>query len=102
MKKLLPIVLVLFLGLGTTVTAQELTLDNTKAVNTQIQADTLANGSQAHSIYKVEAGTYYYFDGSLECDFDLVIEGPDNGWILHDATPPIFFQTPSAAGTNVG
>lgn len=102
MKKRLPIALALFLGLGTTVTAQELTLNNALPVNTQIQADTLANGDQAHSVYKVEAGTYYYFDGSLECDFDLVIEGPDNGWILHDPTPPIFFQTPALDGTNAG
>lgn len=102
MKRLLPTLLVLLLGVITTVTAQELTLNNTQPVNTQIQADTLADGSQAHSVYKVEAGTYYFFDGSLECDFDLVIEGPDNGWILHDPTPPIFFQTPALDGTNVG
>jgi hypothetical protein len=98
MRKLLQL-LGLVLILASPLIAQELTLDNTLPVNTQIQADTLADGSQAHSVYKVESGTYYYFDGALECDFDLVIEGPDNGWILHDATPPIFFQTPAEDGT---
>ncbi len=97
MNKLATIMLVFFLGLGT-VAAQELILDSQQFVNHQITADTLADGKQAHSIYKVESGKYYAFDGALECDFDLVIEGPYNGWILHDATPPVFFQTPSAAG----
>lgn len=98
MKKLLPIALVLLLGLGASVFAQELTLDPLKFVNTQITADTLANGKQAHSVYKVQSNTYYAFDGSLDCDFDLVIEGPNNGWILHDPKPPVFFQTPSSTG----
>jgi Secretion system C-terminal sorting domain len=98
MKKLLPMTLVLLLGLSAALFAQELTLDPLKFVNTQITADTLANGSQAHSVYKVQGGTYYAFDGTLDCDFDLVIEGPDNGWILHEANPPVFFQTPSSAG----
>lgn len=97
MNKLVLLFLVLFLGLGM-VFAQEMTLVNTDYVNTQIQADTLTDGSQAHSVYKVEAGVYYAFDGALEVDFDLVIEGPDNGWILEDATPPVFFQTPSSEG----
>ena len=98
MNKLLPILMVLLLGLGAAVFAQEMTLDPQKFVNTQITADTASDGSQAHSVYKVEAGTYYAFDGALDVDFDLVIEGPDNGWILHDATPPVFFQTPSLEG----
>ncbi len=98
MNKLMTIMLVFFLGLGT-VAAQELTLDPQQFVNAQINADTLADGTQAHSVYKVESGTYYAFDGTLECDFDLVIEGPDNGWILHDATPPVFFQTPASDGS---
>ena len=97
MRKLIPALLVLLLGLGTTI-AQELTLDPIQPVNLQIAADTLADGSQAHSLYKVESNTYYYFDGTLECDFDLDIEGPDNGWILHDANPPIIFQLPDAGG----
>ena len=103
MRNSIPLLLVfLLLGLGITVTAQELTLDPQQFVNAQIQADTLANGSQAHSVYKVESGTYYAFDGALEVDFDLVIEGPDNGWILHDANPPVFFQTPALDGSNTG
>jgi hypothetical protein len=97
MNKFVLLFLVLFLGLGI-VLAQELTLDPEKFVNTQIAADTLADGIQAHSVYKVESGTYYAFDGALDVDFDLVIEGPYNGWIFYDATPPVFFQTPSNEG----
>jgi len=97
MNKLVLSIFVLCLGLGI-VLAQEMTLDPEKFVNTQIQADTLADGSQVHSLYKVESGTYYAFDGTLECDFDLVIAGPDNGWIFNDATPPVFYQTPSPDG----
>ena len=101
MRKLI-LLLGFFVVVASSVPAQELTLDNTQPVNTQIQADTLSDGSQAHSVYKVESGTYYYFDGTLDTDFDLVIEGPDNGWILHDANPPVFFQTPALDGTNAG
>ena len=101
MRKLI-LLLGFFVVVASSVPAQELTLDNTQPVNTQIQADTLSDGSQAHSVYKVESGTYYYFDGTLDTDFDLVIEGPDNGWILHDANPPVFFQTPALDGTNTG
>jgi Secretion system C-terminal sorting domain len=89
----------IFLALALSVPAQELILDNTLAVNAQIAADTLADGSQAHSLYRVESGTYYYFDGSLDCDFDLVIEGPDNGWLYNVPDPPIFFQTPASDGS---
>jgi hypothetical protein len=98
MRKLI-LLLGFFLVIASSVPAQELTLDNTLAVNAQIAADTLADGSQAHSLYKVESNTYYYFDGTLDCDFDLDIEGPDNGWILHDPNPPIFFQTPAEDGS---
>lgn len=101
MRKLI-LLLGFFLVIASSVPAQELTLDNLLAVNTQIEADTLSDGSQAHSVYKVESGTYYYFDGTLDTDFDLVIEGPDNGWILNDANPPVFFQTPAEDGTNTG
>jgi len=79
--------------------AQEMTLDPTQFVNTQIAADTNAAGEQLHSVYKVQSGQFYAFDGALECDFDLVIEGPDNGWILHDTNPPVFFQTPASDGS---
>ena len=76
------------------------TLDATKPVNAQIAADTLADGSHdpTKTVYLAEAGKYYAFDGSLECNFDLQIIGPDNGWILHEANPPVFFQTPSSTG----
>lgn len=99
MKKLLLTLTVLLLGLITTVTAQEFTLDPQQPVNTQITADTVADGTQASSVYKVESGTFYAFDGALDCDFDLVIEGPDNGWILNDTAPPVLFQTPAGDGS---
>ena len=59
MRKLI-LLLGFFVVVASSVPAQELTLDNTQPVNTQIQADTLSDGSQAHSVYKVESGTYYY------------------------------------------
>jgi hypothetical protein len=98
MKKLI-LLLGFFLVLASIVPAQEMTLDPQQPVNTQIAADTLADGSQAHSVYKVEKNQFYAFDGTLECDFDLVIEGPSDGWILHEQNPPVFFQTPASDGT---
>lgn len=99
MKKLVLLLLSVFLlGLGTAL-AQEMTLDPGLYVNIQILADTLADGSQAHSVYKAESGTFYAFDGTLDTDFNLVIEGPDNGWIMKDANPPVFLQTPSSGGS---
>ncbi len=79
----------------------QVTLDDQQFVNIQIASDTLADGSHdpAKTVYMAEAGKYYAFDGSLECNFDLQIIGPNNGWILHEANPPVFFQTPSSAGT---
>lgn len=97
MKKL-TLLLASFLMLTSYLLAQEMTLDPGQFVNAQIAADTLEDGSQAHSVYKVESGEYYAFDGTLDCDFDLVIEGPDNGWIFHDPNPPVFFQTPASDG----
>jgi hypothetical protein len=98
MNKLV-LLLVFLLGLGTTVVAQEMTLDPAQYVNLQILADTVAGGAQAHDVYKVESGNIYGFDGTLNVNFDLVIEGPDNGWIGKDATPPVFLQTPSTGGS---
>jgi hypothetical protein len=96
MNKIVLLFLVIFLGLGI-VFAQEMTLDPGQPVNTQIIADTLADGSQAHSIYKAESGQIYAFDGTMFVNFDLVIVGDDDTWIYNQATPPIFLQTPSAA-----
>ncbi len=97
MRKLL--LSVFFLALASSMFAQT-TLDATKPVNAQIAADTLSDGSHdpTKTVYMAEAGKYYAFDGTLECNFDLQIIGPDNGWILHEANPPVFFQTPSSAG----
>lgn len=97
MNKLTLLLLVFVLWAGVA-GAQEYALNSVDPVNEQIEADTLVNGDQASSVYTVAAGNYYYFDGSLEVDYDLVIEGPDNGWIGQDATPPIMFQTPSGEG----
>ena len=49
-------------------------------------------------VYTVEAGKFYAFDGRLDLTFEVTIEGPDNGWIMEDATPPVLVQTPSAEG----
>ena len=99
MSKLVLLILGISLLLVSAVSAQDLQLDPLQPVNAQITADTLANGTQAHTRYLVASNTYYAFDGALDVDFDLVIEGPDNGWILNDATPPIFFQTPASDGS---
>ena len=81
MKKL-TLLLGVFLILASSVIAQ-VTLDPNQYVNVQIAADTLANGTHdpAKTVYKAESGQFYAFDGFLNCDFDLVIEGPDNTWI---------------------
>lgn len=97
MKKL-ALLISIFLMLVPYLLAQEMVLDPNQYVNAQIAADTLADGSRAHNVYKVESGKFYVFDGSLEVDFDLVIEGPYNGWILNDPNPPVFVQTPGADG----
>ena len=97
MRKLLLISLMFFFELGITI-AQEKTLDPNQPVNTQIAADTLANGTHdpAKTVYKAESGQVYAFDGTLYVDFSLVIEGSDNTWIYKQATPPVFLQTPAA------
>lgn len=97
MRKL-AVLFVLFLALASSMVAQEMILDPNKYVNHQILADTLADGTQKHKVYKVESGKFYAFDGALEVDFDLVIEGPNKGWIMKDTNPPVFLQTPAANG----
>ncbi len=97
-KLLLPAIMLVF---ATHVFAQQ-TLDPTQYVNAQIAADTLTDGTHdpAKTVYKAEAGKYYAFDGTLECNFDLEILGPDNKtWIKNQTNPPVFFQTPAADGT---
>jgi hypothetical protein len=99
MKKL-TLLLGVFLILASSVLAQ-VTLDPNQYVNVQIAADTLANGTHdpAKTVYKAESGQFYAFDGFLNCDFDLVIEGPDNTWIKNQTAPPVFLQIPAADGS---
>lgn len=90
MKKLilLPAIIMLF---ASTMMAQ-VTLDPTQSVNSQIDA--------TETTYLAEAGTFYAFDGSLECDFELRIIGPDGDtWIKDQANPPVIFQIPSGDGS---
>jgi Secretion system C-terminal sorting domain len=98
MRKLL--LSVFFLMLASSMLAQ-VTLDPNQFVNVQIASDTLSDGSHdpAKTVYKAESGQFYAFDGTLNCDFDLTIIGPDNGWIMHEANPPAFLQIPAADGS---
>ena len=100
MRKLLVLLSVFFLMFAPYLLAQT-TLDPSQYVNTQIAADTLADGSHdpAKTVYKAESGQFYAFDGTLVCDFDLVIEGPDNTWIKNQTSPPVFLQIPASDGT---
>jgi len=99
MRKLILLPAIILL-LATHLQAQQ-TLDPNQFVNAQIAADTLADGSHdpAKTTYLAEAGKYYAFDGTLECNFDLKILGPDDSWIYNQTNPPVFFQTPAADGT---
>ncbi len=73
-----------------------LALDPNLFVNDQILADQ-ASGNP-HAVYSVAAGTAYAFDGRLDVTFPVEIVGPDNGWIVEDATPPILANTPDEQG----
>ena len=78
------------LVLATSVYAQgdTLALDPLQFVNTQILEDKMANGDM-NTVYSVEPGQFYAFDGRLDVTFPVEIVGPDNGWIKNDATPPV-------------
>ena len=80
--------LMLTLGLFAVLSAQT-ALSPDEFVNTQITAA---------GVYTVEAGKAYAFDGRIDLTFEVTIEGPDNGWILEDATPPVFVNTPGQDG----
>ena len=99
MRKLILPLLSSFLMLASSMLAQE-TLDPNQYVNIQIASDTLADGSHdpAKTVYLAESGNFYAFDGTLDCDFDLVILGPDATWIMNQTAPPVFLQIPAAAG----
>jgi hypothetical protein len=101
MRKSILLIPALALIFASGVIAQE-TLNSTDPVNAQIAADTLADGSHdpSKTTYLVEAGQFYYFDGTLEVDFDLRVIGPNgDDWIKDQENPPIFFQLPAADGT---
>ncbi len=94
------ILFVLFAMIAIPVFAQDadtLVIDPNNYVNLQILADTLADGSQAHDVYKLERSTFYAFDGTMTVDFKCEIVGPfveymvqDNG----DDFPPVLVNTP--------
>lgn len=99
MRKLLLLIPGIFLAFALNVQAQT-TLDPALAVNAQIAADTTASGDRTETSYLAEAGQYYYFDGTLETNFDLQISGPDGDtWIFEQDDPPVFFQLPAADGS---
>lgn len=90
MRKFILLLPVIILGFALHVQAQ-VTLDPAEPVNDQITAD--------ETTYLAEAGNSYAFDGSLECDFDMQIIGPDDSWIKEQENPPVFFQLPAEDGS---
>ena len=80
-------------------TFAQTTLDSAVGVNVQIAGDTTSTGERTETTYLAEEGAYYFFDGTLEVNFDLVIQGPDGDtWIKDQTAPPVFFQTPGSDG----
>ena len=102
MKNLSLLLVVLCLTLVTPIFAQdELVLDPNQFINTQILGDTLADGSRAHSVYKLQRSTFYALDGRLDITFRCEIVGPDNGPIVRDNAdghPAVIVNTPSESG----
>ena len=90
MKKLFTFLMVFAFGLVTVANAQK-TLSPDEFVNTQITGP---------GVYKVEAGKAYAFDGRIDLTFDVTIEGPDNGWIMKAANPPVLVNTPASDGAS--
>ena len=88
MTKPTTIVLLFIFGLFTVSTAQT-ALDPNEFVNAQITGP---------GVYTVEAGQFYAFDGRIDLTFDITIQGPDNGWIMQAANPPVLANTPAADG----
>lgn len=87
MKKTFTLLLVL-MGLFSVLSAQT-ALNPNEFVNTQITAA---------GVYTVEAGQSYAFDGRIDLTFEVTIQGPDNGWIMEAANPPVLVNTPAADG----
>jgi hypothetical protein len=88
MKKIFTLLIVMC-GLFPVLNAQT-ALDPNQFVNTQITGP---------GVYTVEAGKFYAFDGRWDLTFDVTIQGPDNGWIMKQANPPVIVQTPGADGS---
>ena len=81
---------------GTTNAQDTLALDPNEFVNVQILNDQAS--ASPHDVYSVAAGAAYAFDGRLDLTFPVEIVGPDNGWIVEDATPPMLVNTPDEQG----
>ncbi len=75
-----------------------LALDPLQFVNVQILGDTLANGDRVRSVYTVEPGQFYAFDGRLDLTFPVEIVGPDEDWIRDQTNPPVVVNTPGQQG----
>lgn len=89
MKQLTTFFHVFIFGLFSVLNAQT-ALDPNVFVNQQITGP---------GVYTVEAGKFYAFDGRIDVSFDVTIQGPDNGWIMKDGTPPVMANTPAADGS---
>lgn len=88
MARRLTIIFLLFVGLGSTATAQT-TLTDLDFVNNQITGP---------GVYLVESGKAYAFDGQIDLTFEITIQGPDDGWIYEQTSPPVLVNTPGSDG----
>ncbi|MBX2819179.1 MAG: T9SS type A sorting domain-containing protein [Rhodothermaceae bacterium] len=82
--------------IGTANAQDTLALDPNEFVNVQILNDQAS--ASPHDVYSVAAGAAYALDGRLDLTFPVEIVGPDNGWIVEDATPPMLVNTPDEQG----
>lgn len=89
MKRTITLLFVCIIGLFSVASAQT-ALDPEEFVNTQITGP---------GVYTVEAGKFYAFDGRIDLTFDVTIQGPEDGWIMNVATPPVLVNTPAADGS---
>lgn len=89
MKRTVTLLFAFTIGLFSVASAQT-ALDPNQFVNAQITGP---------GVYTVESGVFYAFDGRIDLTFDVTIQGPDNGWIMNEATPPVFLNTPAADGS---
>ena len=80
--------LIMICGLFPALNAQT-ALDPNQFVNPQITGP---------GVYTVEAGKFYAFDGDIQLDFEITIQGPDDSWIRNQENPPVLVNTPSNDG----